>query len=302
MNTNLAEAITTIQKSALKTAEVKILGIKVDDGKGQTEIPVAFLPNEGGGITAAALTSAVDGWAELARKLRLSKAEGPDRREGTANHQSIESFCDHANRFKADNSVVWANPATRQLVSVLDYHLAGATGATRWGKHRGVYPCPLSEGWQAWGGGRELKLSQDAFAALLDSRDRELAAGAAPSGRMPDPAALVTLAANLETFSNIKAKRERDANTGRVRLSYSEEKGVAGTVMPPPAFLICIPVFQDGAPEVLEVRLRVTVEEGAACFALQIHAAGDVLRGAFNMLCARVKTETTLPVFVGTPE
>ncbi len=227
----------------------------------------------------------------------------PDRRTGTAKLQALASFVAHANRFKSGDSAVWADAVGRRLVSVLDYHPSGATTAPRWGQHRGLYECPLSEGWLAWGGGKPMALGQDDFAALLDSRDRELTSGKLPSGKdAPDPATLITLASNLEVYSTATAKRERDPNTGRLRISYSEDKGVNGTVIPPTSFLILVPVFRDGAHEHLEVRLKITVEEGHAKFSVQIHAAADVLAAAFSDICGRVGVETELPVFIGVPE
>ncbi len=304
MEADLAEAIRVVQDTAIRSMNPHIEPVKVDDGKGgSVDLPVAFLPDGDAKLVVHSLVEVLARGAALAKEQRLARAAGPDSRAGHAVHQSIVSFTAHANRFKDEGSAVWANAAQRQLVSVLDYHPQGAASAARWGRHRGTYACPLSEAWQAWGGGRELKLDQDAFAALLDSRDRELAAGKLPNGReSPDPATLITLAGKLEVFSNATAKRERDPNTGRLKISFAEEKGVSGDIVPPPSFLVFIPIFQDADPELLEVRLRVTVEEGAACFAVQIHSAGDVLREAFELLCSHVAVATDLPVFVGTPE
>lgn len=298
-STGLKEAIVELNSIATAAAGGTLETI---EGKG-VNVPIAFLPVGAGKVEACSLLDQLIKGNEYAERARLEKADGPDKRNGTANLQALESFIAHANRFKSPASAVWADAASRKLVAVLDYHPAGAASPARWGKHRGVYPCPLSEAWLAWGGGKALKLDQDDFAALLDSRDRELAVGKLPSGKeAPDPSTLVTLASNLEVYSTATAKRERDPNTGRLKISYSEDKGVNGTVMPPPSFLIGIPVFQDAAPQPLEVRLGVTVEEGRAKFSVQIHAAGDVLRTAFAGLCARVQRETELPVFVGTPE
>lgn len=299
-----AGAVQAIAALATAGAHVQTATIACDDGNGgKLDVPVAYLPNADGGMEATSLLPMQDAGINHARRYRLEAAEGPDRREGTAQHQALSSFIAHVNRFKAENSAVWADAAGRKLTSVLDYHLAGATSAARWGKHRGVYPCPLSEAWFAWGGGKELSLDQEAFAALLDSRDRELTSGTLPNGRpAPDPASLITLAANLEVFSTATAKRIRDPKSGRLSISYSEEKGVSGDVIPPTSFLVLIPVFQDALPQPLEIRLRVEVKEAKASFGVQIHAAGDVLRGAFLGLCDRVTAETSLPLFVGSPE
>lgn len=302
-NGNLADAIREIQNTARAAVEnIYMIDAKDKDGKSLV-FPVIVAKDSDGSAESISLLEDVKKAHVAADEMRLKHAEGPDFRQGIAAHQSIESFIAHAIRFKAPHSAIWANAAKRELVAVLDYHPEGATSPPKWGRHRGLYPCPLSESWVAWGGGRALKLDQDAFAALLDARDRELTEGSFwHAGKAPDPAALITLANNLEVYSNASAKRTRDPNTGRLRISFDEEKGVKGDVFPPPAFLINIPVFEDQKPIPLEVRLRVSVEEARAIFETQIHAAGEVLRQAYAALCERVKTETGLPVFVGTPE
>lgn len=299
-----AQAIREIDQLSRRSQWNVITNIDAEDGKGgKVSLPIAILEKENGEHEAVSLLGDLREATNYATERRLANADGPDRRQGVAAHQSIDSFVDHANRFKSKDSAIWANAQKRELVAVLDYHPAGAESPARWGKHRGIYACPLSEAWLAWGAGKELVLDQDAFAALLDQRDRELAAGDFPNQKKaPDPALLLTLAANLEVFANTSAKRARDPNTGRVKLTFIEEKGVAGELAPPPSFLIAIPVFQDAQPQALEVRLRVEVEDGHAQFHVQIHAAGDVLRDAFNELCTRVATATELPLFVGTPE
>lgn len=295
-----AEAIKEIERLSIEGLGPETIELEVPDGAGGTrEVPV--LIHEGEVVD---LSKALESAANIARLFRTREKEAPGWRQGVARHQALESFIDHINRFKAAQSVVWANPAMRGLLSVLDYHPAGADSPAAWGRHRGIYACPLSEAWTAWGGETGLELGQEGFADLLDSRDYELAGGAFPGGtkEAPSPASLITLANNLEVYSTATAKRERDQNTGRVRISYSEDKGVSGAVMPPPAFGIRIPIFEDSAPQMLEVRLKVTVDNGQAQFALNIHAAREVLREAFAAICETVHAETDVPVFVGEPE
>ncbi len=307
MTTNdegLAGAVREIQKTATLAASLPVVHFDVDDGKGgKVSVPSVLVTDGDGKRRLMPLLDEMKKATEFAREQRLGKADGPDRREGTATLQALTSFIAHANRFKAPHSAIWANADERELVSVLDYHPEGHDSAARWGKHRGIYSCPLSDAWEAWGGEDGRHLDQDAFATLLDTRDADLVSGKLGNGNTaPNPAYLVTMAANLEVYSSAKAKRERDPQTQRVKLTFSEEKGVAGDVMPPPAFLINIPVFKDGALMVLEVRLRVTIEEGAATFHLNIHHAEDVLRVSFNEVCFAVGNGTGLPVYVGTPE
>lgn len=303
---NLAGAVALIQHSAQAAAEIQIHVLETKDGAGQPiHLPVAFLPDGEGRYQVSHLGEAALESAKAATALRLLNAPGPDRREGTANHQAIGSFIDHVNRFKTENSALWADERSRALVAVLDYHDKGAAGAARWGRHRSVYPCPLSEAWAAWGGLQGLTLTQEQFAELLDRRDRELTSGAFEGGAQagkpaPSPAELITLAATLETYSHAQVKKERDPQSQRTKLTFTEEAGCS--VAPPAAFLISIPVFTDAAPKTLEVRLRVAVDKGEAKFGLRIHAAGDVLREAFENLAEYAASETTVPLFIGTPE
>lgn len=300
----LAEGLREFTKTAIGSAEPLVFQQAVDDGQGgKAEVPFIITRGPAGDLFTESLLSEVADATKWVTAQRLAKADGPDRRMGVAQHQSLLSFIEHALRFKGATSVVWANPAARTLTSVLDYHHAGHEAKPRWGHHRGVYPCPLSEAWKAWGAGGVLKLDQDDFAALLDRRDGELTDGQLPSGKTsPDPATLISLAANLEVFSTATAKRERDPNTGRVRISYAEDKGASGTVVPPPAFLVFIPIFEDSAPAPLEVRLRVTVEDSHAWFEIQLHQAATILREAFGELCDRVHQETGMQLFSGEPE
>jgi hypothetical protein len=111
-------------------------------------------------VVAESLLPAMREGAKFAEEQRLKTAKGPDARQGTAVHQTLGSFIAHANRFKSPASAVWADPARRALVSVLDYHAEGAGSPAAWARHRGLYACPLSDAWMAWGGLNGLTLTQ----------------------------------------------------------------------------------------------------------------------------------------------
>lgn len=304
MDTNaagLAGAIQELTKLARANCPAQAITIPAHDGKEAVSVPALVVQKEGR-QEVVSLAQQVREASDIARALRLTHAAGPDRRQGTAQHQSLASFILHANRFKDAGSTIWADPLRRALVAVLDYHPEGAASDARWCRHRGTYECPLSDAWLAWGGEKGLELSQDEFAEMLDARDRDLSEGSFATGQQaPSPGMLITMATTLETYSSAKAKRERN-QAGRLQISYSQESGVGGSVPVPAAFLVSIPIFRDSPRQQFEVRLRVDVEEGAARFRVRLHAASDVLRAAFEDICTRVKDATDLPVFAGTPE
>lgn len=300
---NLPEAIREIRNLSQQAAEAKIEMLKFTDERGGSlDVPVVLTAASGGGVNANVLISVTRDANTLATARRLATAPGPDNREGTAEHHTLKSFIDHVNRFKGKNTVVWADGEGKGLKSVFDYHPAGESG-TGWQRHRGVYACPFSEAWKAWGSGETLTLTQDELGTLLDTRDRELVGGEIYGRAAPDPAWMLSFLGNLESFAGAKAKMVRDTNTHQRKLTYQRESGFAGEVVPPKAFLIEIPVFQGEDPQKLEVRLRAEVNaDGEAKFELRIHDAEAVMTEAFDELCASVQAATEVPLFVGTPE
>lgn len=304
---NLKEALQHVETTAQQAIRPLIEAIPFTDSKGHAHsVPVAFLADGHGKVRVQTLGDIISGARTRVDNERLAMAEGPDRRKGTATHQTLSSFIAHLLRFEDEHSAVWAKATGQQaeLVGIFNYHETGNTGTPRWGDHRSVYPCPLSEAWKAWGAGEELDLTQDEMAEFLESRDYDLATGTLRSGTTAlAPSVLLSMANKLEVYANTTARRERDPGTGRVSVSFTEEKGLAaGSVQPPSAFLISIPVFEDAEPETMEVRLRVKVVDARAVFTLQIHDAGRIWRKSFDKVCQDVILETALPVYQGTPE
>lgn len=307
-NENLKEAIKELTGlgSQLVAPHVEHIPFHTERGERST-FPVVFLADGHGKVRAEPLINMVRAASTEEERKRLAIAIGPDRRKGTANHQTLASFIAHMLRFKDDDSAVWADADTdigkAALVGIFNYHQTGAENPARWGDHRAKYDCPISDAWESWGGGSPVALSQEEFAEFLESRDFDLASGTLTSGTTaPSPAHLITMANRLEVYSTATAKRERDPNTHRVRISYSEDKGVSGDLVPPAAFLICIPVFTDSEPEMMEVRLRVNIEGGRAKFTVQVHNAKAIWRKSFEKVCQEVIARTGLPVYQGTPE
>jgi uncharacterized protein YfdQ (DUF2303 family) len=303
---HLREALQHLETTAQQAVVVNVRYLEVIDGKGvKHDTPVAFVADGHGKVRAQSLLDFERAARAAIEERRLAMAPGPDRRRGSAKHETLASLIAHAERFKDEHTAVWASAEGQDasLTVVFNYHATGSDGTPRWGDHRGTYECPLSSAWTAWGAGQPLSLTQDALASFLEAHDYELAQGTLPSGdKSPPPAALLTMANTLETYSSATVKRERDPKTGRITLALSDDRGVANAT-PPPSFLILIPIFEDSEAEMLEVRLRVAVDKGgAATFTLQIHEAERKWRASYQKVISEVITKTGLPVYEGTPE
>jgi uncharacterized protein YfdQ (DUF2303 family) len=262
----------------------------------------------------------VEDLGPMVEKTRLQ----PIRRKGTAKLGSIQSFIDHANRFKDLDSVVFAEPdqlttpPKPRLLSVLDYHRAGGEGAPRWNVHRGLYEFPLSEEWRAWSAVDGKTLDQNAFAEFIEDRIGDVL----PSPDAIDPAdnlarimrefattfatpaKLMELSRGLKIHEVSQVANVVNLSTGEGQISWTaEHQDAQGQPMKVPgAFLIAVPVFFAGAAYRIPVRLRYRKSGPSIKWALLLYRPEITFRHAFDEAVELVSEKTKLPVLHGNPE
>lgn len=245
----------------------------------------------------------------------------PKYRAGTASMLSLESFIAHVNRFSDDDSVVFANnDRTRpSLTAVLDYNVAGATSAPRFGSHRTAFAFPLSDEWKAWAelNAKPMKMVQ--FARFLedhiidvmppslinlnDDAERFVETLGGRS-RIADPAKLMELANGLQIFENAVVKNAHNLASGEAQIEIANEHlDAAGQKLNLPSlFVIGIPVFANGEPYQIIARFRYRKDGGNIVFWYELWRTDRVFDHAFNESVERVKDETGLPVLLGSDE
>ena len=149
------EIIAAVERLA---KEPKLIVIKGLDGK---DVEVLAIPNGPGQFR-----------LEATKQLQAGAQTGVQPHTGTARVTRIESFFDHVNRFKSDASVVFADVerGDPQLLAVIDYHDV-KTPPTQWGgRHRTLYPFPVSEEMQAWAGIDGKPMNMITFARFIEGR------------------------------------------------------------------------------------------------------------------------------------
>lgn len=249
----------------------------------------------------------------------------PDRREGTARLLDLASFVAHANRFKDAHSALFADPApgAPSITAVFDYHeaLAGdrepSEALPRFGCHRAVYPFPLSEEWQAWRAIDGRTLTQQEFAQFLEDRigdvilppdmegDEQLRALTETlGGRLGGPQSLHTLSRGLQVNVAQVVKQAVTLESGEIAIQYEEQHsdGAGVPIRTPNLFLLGIPVFYNGAPYRIPVRVRYRVQGGRISWSLHLYRADRAFLHAFDEVVKQAAEDTRLPLFVGAPE
>ena len=248
----------------------------------------------------------------------------PERRKGTSNHVDLNSFLAHVQRHKDESSVVFAAPrgdgGDPTITAIYNYNRAGgedsATGnVARFGDHRAVYRCPLSDEWKVWSATQNRTFSQQEFAELVEKRILDVADPANAGQLAQDmirtlgctlasPAKLMELSRGLAVKVGTAVKRAVNLSSGEAQVFFAEEHADANgaPLVVPSAFLLGIPVFRGGELYQIPVRLRYRVREGGIHWSFDLYRWDLIFDHAFDAACTRVASETKLPVFRGSPE
>lgn len=245
----------------------------------------------------------------------------PERRKGTATVTQLNSFIDHVNRFKDENSVIFANNnmTNPSLTAIIDYHESTFEGSPRFGEHRTHYDFPLSKEWKAWLEFDGKQLSQADFAAFIEDRIGDIlhtSDGDVESdeklkelsellgGRFAGPSTLVAFSKNLEVNDNSRVKSSTNLSSGEGSIIYEtahvDDQGAPVKV--PNMFLIGLPIFVGGDIYRVAVRLRYRIRSGSISWFYNLYRIENTFEDAFEGACNKASEETGLPLFLGSPE
>jgi uncharacterized protein YfdQ (DUF2303 family) len=239
----------------------------------------------------------------------------PERKKGTAQVQTLESFIELVNRHKTGHSAIfsnldWAKPL---FSAVIDYHENKPAGGADWLNHRIVYQFPLSEEWKAWSGQNGKTMSQGDFAAFIEDHIAELASPTEAEKielerrfqtTIATPNELMILSRGLQVFVAAQVKNTTTLQSGEGEVVFVEEHQNAQgeKIKVPGLFLLNISPFFQGEEVRLPVRLRYRAGGGKLTWFYQVWRADLLITERLQNDAALVAEETGLPVYAGTPE
>jgi len=239
----------------------------------------------------------------------------PTRREGSAGHTRLDSFIDHVNRFKGDNSAVFAvdNMAGPKLTAIYDYHPAGYSSDAENMKHRATYSFPLSDEWKAWSSANGKPMPMMDFASFLEDHIVDVTTDkpksdaakeflAKTGGNLASPSKLIEIARGLQVNEASTLREARNLSSGEAEVVFqSEHLDANGNKLTlPNAFMICIPVFARATVfDQILARFRYRKSGNGLVFWFDLWRPDLVFEHAFTEACEMVKKETTLPASGG---
>jgi uncharacterized protein YfdQ (DUF2303 family) len=311
-------AVKTVLELAQKgLLEPKVLDLKAPDPDGPgMEAPVLLLPSMNGQLQSVSAVSI--------KKFLDEYRDAPERREGQCVVEDIDSFVNHVNRFKDEDSALFGCSGLDGkegklprpvLLCVLDYHEAGSKSAPRFGKHRSRYNFPLSEQWKVWTEHDGQIMDQRTFAEFMNDHLLDIASPemAGETAKLVADALEITYATHVRLLElsrgltiavNQKVTEQRNLQTGEVVLNFTEEHADA-TGQPlkiPGGFLLGIPVFRNGDAYQIAVQLRYRKSGGSINWFYELYEPERVFEHAFRGACEIAQKGTSLPLFFGSPE
>ncbi|WP_299647919.1 DUF2303 family protein [uncultured Jannaschia sp.] len=263
----------------------------------------------------------------------------PARRRGTARLKDLDSLIAWANRFKGEETALFAQPDMKApaLTCIADYHAGGTPdqgnpegeATARHCHHRAIYDFPLSDEWKAWmavSNGEPLE--KDALGEFIEAQAKDImdptpalikleeAEANQPwenrliqtarkiEGRYGQLTQLLAMSKRFQVYETSDLKVTTNRDTGEAEIQFlNEHKGPDGQPLNiPNLIIIAIPVFLGGAPYRMPVRFRYRKMGSTVRFILSVYNPDRAFEAAFDEALATATEATSLPLFKGTPE
>lgn len=207
------------------------------------------------------------------------------------------SFEDYVRDYKSETAICRASLGQNRIVAVLDYHgrariddrTAAAPGRCA---HTATLLCPFDVDYAKW---REVfgnPLDQQELADFIEDVMHTIAEPAA--------ADLLEAIGDLRIDRAVRFKSGRNQRNGTIQFVYEEvdaDRPAEGTVTLPDTIKLIVPIFQGGNPQVLEAKLRYSMDKGKVAFRIVVPGVEKAERDAFRSIGEHVREATGTPVF-----
>lgn len=240
----------------------------------------------------------------------------PERRKDIERTDRLQSFIDLTNRFKSEDSVVFAkgtikeNSIEAKLTTVFDYHPANSNVLDAQNKgHRVDYNFPVSKEFQFWLRNNGEALDQTDFALLLEEhilemvivREEEVQEISGLKPKFADPLQMRELSADLEIYSSEEVRQAGKLSSGERNIRFTTQHTDADgkPISIPDFFMIQVPVFESEGSVRIPVRLRYRKHGTSIKWFYDLYRVDRVFDTAFEKAVNEVKEKTQIPLFIG---
>jgi len=209
----------------------------------------------------------------------------------TVTLQTVDSLVDYVNRFKTEDTILFADIGANSIAAAIDFHGPATAGRAA---HRATLSLPYSVEWKCWAEIDGKLMSQLEFARFLEENASDIAT---PSG-----ADLLDACRDLQARRKVNFTKAVRTDSDNESFEYTDETTATtrkGDVEIPSKFLLRIPVYFDGETHELYAFLRWRLEEGEGLkLGVRLHRAEHVRQAVFKQIVTDAADRTDrLPVF-----
>lgn len=209
------------------------------------------------------------------------------------------SFCDYVNRFKSEDTLVFASvgDAGAAFVSVLDYHAAKPMKPS-YASHVALFEVSPTAEWRDWMLNNGLKKDQVEFATFLEEHGKLIVA--------PPGAELLELVQNLQGKNDARFSSGIRLQSGQVKLHYDEDVVLKGTstskpgeIELPKEITAGIAPFQGTEPYQVSARLKFRIENRKLALWYETIAPHRIVRDAIKGIIKAIGEKTGITPLIG---
>jgi len=204
--------------------------------------------------------------------------------------QTADSLVDYVNRFKTDDTVLFADIDRNSIHAAIDYHGPSAAALVA---HSSRLTLPFSAEWATWIAIDKKLMSQLEFARFLEENAADIST--------PSAADLLEACRDLHAVRKVNFKKAVRTATDTESFEYSDETEArtTGGVELPTKFQLTLPVYFGGDPTTLFAFLRWNLEEGALKLGVALHRAEHVRQAVFKQIVLDAAGRTERPAVFG---
>lgn len=228
--------------------------------------------------------------------------------------QDSSSFIEYVNRFKNDDSVIFADQQSNIVLGILDYHKKPENNAVapsaEHAAHRVRFDMPFSIEWLTWMkfAGTGKMVSHKEFATFLEENSMDVLPlakrqGLATSEDDADmPETLLELTRSLQVASKVSFNSTvRHGDYEKIDFSKESDATMKGAIGLPLSFQICIPIYFGEPAVVLTCFTRKKIDDGALALGCVIARAENERQAEFQRIVGVIHSSTELTTLFGKP-
>jgi len=203
--------------------------------------------------------------------------------------QNADALVEYLNRFKGDDSLLFADIQRSLIVAAIDYHAKAKASLVT---HKASLQLTFSEQWKIWTEASGKLIPQLEFARFIEEN--------APDIKAPDAATLLESVRDLQARRSVNfiAAVRTQSDNENFEFHDNTEARTKGDLELPTKFVLGIPVYFGEPDGEVQAFLRWKLDDGKLLLGIKLHRLEHIRQAAFKVILASMHDRSgVLPVF-----